>query len=272
MRLLLCAAGAFLLLIGILLFHPFFRITESRIRLYGLARIDPREFIGAVAGIVQSRRWGILPGDRFPSVNIYLVRDIARERFPIASIEVRKTFPHFLDIRVIEKVSTILYDNGRQYSAVGLDGQILGLLRPVAESEWMLGAAVSSTTTTVRVHEPPVAALRKEYGDYPVVYDLRPAQELAVHTAVFSTSTAEGIERWSRVLSDEMHIAVSYMTLQNDHGDMDIRLREGWHIRARGGDAVERELEAFRALWRTIPKGQPLEYIDIRYPGRVYWR
>lgn len=280
MKLMLLSVALFSAASAVLLYHPFFRIEENRVRPRGLARINRAEFTDAVGGILRSRRWGILPGNSFLSVNLDEVRDIVRNRFSMRSVEVRKNFPHFLDIVISENAPRLIYDDGERYSAVGMSGEILELLRPVPETEWSLSIAKgednlsSSAPEAILVHEPPAAALRAEYGDYPIIYDRRPRRAIAVGSSVLSPTESGGIEKWHRFLEGELGLKVKYAALENDRGDLAFYPANEWKVLARAGSDsdVEEGIVALRAVWRTIPKERSIDYIDVRYPGKVYWQ
>lgn len=93
----ICSALATL---WMLLFHSFFQIRT--VQIHGLERLNEADVKEAVYGIIDYRRFLLLPGKSYVAVNVSELRDILLERFPIDGIEVTKQFPQTLDITLRE--------------------------------------------------------------------------------------------------------------------------------------------------------------------------
>ncbi len=263
--------------LGILLLHPFFAITQAHIHASGLERIKKNDLLEAVNSILNGRRAWVFSADTYFLVNVGEVRDILEQKFALASVSVQKTFPHSLTITISEKTSTIIYDNGARYSYVGLDGRIVELLRPVADREWKIlpGVSTASSTTTtlpLRVHLPPVDDIEKQFGKYPIVFDTR-GIDIAVNTVVLSTSTVAGILRWFGALQDaRLGVPFSYISIANDLGDAEFETTAGWRIKGRLMGDIDEQVRAVETVLHDPTRQGPLQYIDVRFPGKIYWQ
>lgn len=268
--LLAVAGGIALIATGLILFHPLFQITD--IRVFGLERINRDEFLSGVNGILRDKKLFMFPGQSYPLVDTEEIQQILLMRYSLEEASVKKTFPNTLSIAVEEKIATVLYDNGKTYSTVGLDGRIVETLRQVGDNEWKErpGATPSSTE---RFHVPDDAAITADIGLYPILYDLQAPAHITVHDAVLTPERVEGIIGWYRRLPEAFGISMRYMTLeQNATGLAVIETGEGWEIRNRLNNDRQEQMDALQIALKQIKNRKGLQYIDVRYPGKAYWR
>jgi len=262
------------------IFHPFFHIKNQNIT--GLQRINETEFRDAVFGIIDYKKLFILPGKDYFMVNVEELEDIIKDRFPIESIIIKKAFPDTLDIQIEEKISTIIYDNGEKYNYLGLEGKIVEVLRKVGEDEWQeitktvtstneLGEDIQETKVIERIHRPALNDIIKELGDYPLVYDKRGFTR-EINTGVLQPKTVQGIITWFNLVNKRTDIPFGYIIIDNELGDAVIKTREGWGILVQLQTDVETQFEELQYLLKNKINRPHLNYIDLRFPGRVYWR
>lgn len=266
--------AAALAALGILVYHPFFQIKEVRVA--GIERLSESEVVLAVEGIINTRRLFVLPGRSYLAVDVDEVKDILREKFPLQSITVQKTFPQELKIALEEKLSTIIYDNGKQYSYLGLDGKVVEVAQNVTPSEWIELAATSTAsasavTSTARRHIPAAERISAELGHYPLLYDRR-EKIAAVNETVLSAPLAAGIIAWWQFFSKQTTMPLAYFILDDESGTAQAITGEGWKLLINLTTERETQMAALRfVLKEKITDRQALKSIDLRFPGRVYW-
>lgn len=269
-----------LLAFSILLFHPVFAITLVDIT--GLQRIQTTDMTDAVKGIANRRRWFMFQGENFFIIDIQEIRDIIKARFPIQSIIVRKSFPNKLSVVVEEKISTVIYDNGKQYSYLDLGGRVVEKLRLVSDYEWKeiteivsstneLGEEIAEKKIIERNHKPDIKLVVSELGDYPVVYDQR-EKEGEINEQVLPEELLLGVIEWFNHLTRRTDIPLNYFIVENELGDVIIKTKEGWEIKARLKGNIERQFVDLTSILNDQVKRPNFNYIDLRYEGRVYWQ
>lgn len=265
---------------SLIFYHPFFHIQKFEVK--GLQRIDEQEFISTVEGIISFKKFLILPAKNYFLADCNEIHEIILSRFPVRSVLVEKKFPDTLEIVVEEKISTIIYDNGNQYSYLGLSGNIVEILRYVGENEWK---EIKITTTTVledgteeeheeileRYHTPPVKNIITEMGDYPIVYDMR-EKEAIINNVMLRSETVQGIIEWFNIINRQSDISVTYFLLENELGDCIIKTRDGWEMRVKLTARVGEQFEDLQYILKEKAERTNLNYVDLRYPNRVYWQ
>ncbi len=266
-------------IIGLVLYHPFFFITHISIK--GTARIEEEEMRKAILGTIDYKKFFVIPGKSFFVVDVEEIKDVLKSRFPLSTVEVRKTFPHYISAEVHEKVSTLIYDNGKQYSYLGLDGKIVEVLRTVGNDEWKHETRIVSTTMatgTVEMKEEIISSthiihperIKKELGDYPIVYDKR-AIEGTVNSSMLKQETVEGIFTWFQFITSYTDVPFGYMVIEDELGEALLYTQQGWYIHLRLS-GIEEQFEALKLVLGKQVARDTLRYIDVRYKGKVYWQ
>ena len=174
-------------------------------------------------------------------------------------------------VSVEEKISTIIYDNGAEYSYLDTDGNIVEILRKIGDDEWQEKSAATSSTPAIRVHIPKSKQIKKEIGDYPIVYDER-GLTAGMNTNVLDKETVAGIIQWFNFLNKQAKILPSYFTISDGLGEGVIKTGEGWYIKANFEKNIDSQFSELQYVLKQKINRKNVNYIDLRYPGKVYWQ
>lgn len=260
---------AILASIIVCLYAPYFRINSVQVA--GLQRISQEKFIESINSVMNYRRFLILPGSDYFVADLSEMKAILAEKFPLESITITKKFPNTLMVSVEEKISTIIYDNGIEYSYLDIDGNIVEILRKVGDDEWQEKSAATSSTPAIRVHIPKSKQIKKEIGDYPIVYDER-AIASGINTNVLDKETVAGIIQWFNLLNKQIQIPPSYFIISDGLGEGVIKTGEGWYIKTNFKRDVDSQFNELQYILKQKINRKSVNYIDLRYPGKVYWQ
>lgn len=265
---------------AILIYHPFFHIRNVRVQ--GVSRLSEQEVHDAVFGVMSYRRWFLFPANSYPFVNQQEITGVLFNRFSLNDAVVTKEFPNTIAIVLNEKISTVLYDNGVAYAYVDRHGAVVEPLRKLGPDEWEPIFTVATSTdadgkeTTSRVesgraHTPNSERLHTEFGDMPIIFDTRPAKEGS--DATISPETTAGIIDWYHFFEKEMGIPIAYAHIENDAESGFLQTRGGWRAIVAFDQAGAAQFEKIKTLLAQADiQLTTLEYIDIRFPERVYWK
>lgn len=262
-----------LVTIGILFFHSRFHI--NLIEVNGSIRI-PEGQIADVAHSGLSDRKYFLPAKSFFSVSEDEVEVLLMEKFPLESVQVRKSFPNTLHIEIVEKISKIFHSDGKRLQFVDTQGATIESLREVFEYEWVsIPVAIASTTrgTTTstesivmeRQFSPDVSSSYENFGRFPYIYT---ALDHEVSPEMVDNATV-----WYRVFSSITELEYHYQ-----HADAGIAYTT---IYTQSGPRVLLPLDQNNQLLEealinfVAQEGERLqnyEYIDLRYVPAVYWK
>lgn len=265
--------------VGLLCFHPFFRITDVHVS--GLSQISAPEFESSALGILDYRRYFIFPANNIFFADVTEVRDILKEKYPIQRIVVQKQFPHTLDIAVEEKISQLIYDNGTMYSYIDLEGKVVEDIAKVHEEEWniiteqIVSTSTEGTVSTTikevsRTHIPNTATLVEQHGqDIPIVYDTR--HQEYTDRPVLQSQTIERLVFWYSLLEKRGNYHVSYIIVDNELGDATFVIDDSWQLLVKL-EEPERQFDMLELITKDNIDEQNVSYINVRYGERVYWQ
>jgi len=266
---------------AILIYHPFFWINNIKIQ--GLQRIDEKELIDSVYGILENKKFFVFPSSSYVFTDVNEIRDIIIEKYPIQSIVVEKTFPQTVSIVLEEKISNIIYSNGIKYGYMGLDGRVIELIKVVEDSEW--NETTSITTTTLadgtirtekkileRIYVPDIEGIIKDYGYYPILYDSRNKQIDNNTDAILKAETVSGIINWFNFINKKTDIKFGYIIINNNLGEGIIKTKNGWDLSVSLADRFEEQTAELSLLLNNKVDKSNLTYIDLKFPGRAYWK
>ncbi|KKQ28112.1 MAG: hypothetical protein US42_C0002G0067 [Candidatus Magasanikbacteria bacterium GW2011_GWC2_37_14] len=264
---------------AILIYHPFFNI--NKITLQGEERINNDKLQETVKGIINYYHFGILPKKNYFLVNLSEVNDILKERYPIETIATEKIFPNELKITIKEKISQIIYDNGQKYYYLDTIGQVIEPLRLVGDDEWQKTTSILNSTSTTgtpilveeinKKHTPNVTQIKKEMGDYPIIYDKR--TNIDINQTNLNEQIVSDTISWFNQLNKYTNLKFEYLLIESNPLEGEIITNKGWNIKIRFGNNPENDFVKFQHLLQKENVDQNnLKYIDLRYLNKIYWQ
>lgn len=265
---------------SVIIYSPFFKIKN--VEIIGLKRINNQEITENVIMMANYKNLLIIPKNNYFTVDLNEINDILKQKYPIQNITTQKIFPNKLKIDIEEKISKIIYDNGKTYSYLDEYGRVVEILRQVGEDEWLikkenvtstneLGEEIAEEKEIERTHQPPIDKIIKEMGDYPIIYTKININDIKINDIVLNQEKIMNVIQWFNLLEKRTDIKFSYFLIEDDFGGGIIKTQDGWNIKVRINDIESQFSELNYILKNKIDKNN-LTYIDLRYPGRVYWK
>lgn len=263
----------------ILFFHPFFSFRSVVID--GNKKIATKDVEESINSILDYKRLFLFPGRNYFLANDSEIENILLSRFPFSNVKITKTFPKTLHITIEEEKPFAIYDNGKYYSYIDDKGIVIELLRKVGESEWKKTIRMVSSTTTdgtvenkeeilSQVHTPQSKIIEKEFGSMPLIYDKR-EKEIKVGDTTLPDSYLKIVADWQAFLN-EKNIGLGYAVIQDELGTIQFITHEGWQISINAKENISSSKIAFENLIKDMPQPRSIQYIDLRYSGKIYWR
>ncbi|MBT3419440.1 MAG: FtsQ-type POTRA domain-containing protein [Candidatus Magasanikbacteria bacterium] len=268
-------------MLGISMYHPFFYVQKKDIFIKGLSQINTHDIEEKIQGIINYNKWFILPGDNYFFVDVSDIRDILLEsNFPIDSVVVQKNFPNTITIDIEEKISTIIYDNGKQYSYLGLQGHLVEIIQNIGEDEWEYNTKIVTSTNELGeiieeeikeegVHTPKAQRIQKITGDYPVIYDVR-NKEVGENYSTLKPIIIKGIIEWYKIITKKTDIPLTYIEITNELGDATLFTKEGWEIKVKVTKNIQTQFQSLLFILEEKVQRPNINYIDLRYGDQIY--
>ncbi len=276
-----------------LAYTPYFKINKI---LYFNLGNTPRAEIESFIQSNYLNRASWLPIDNYFFINSDKLATSIRDQFSLDTVIITKTFPNVLNVEVKEKISAIIYDNGKKYYLLDKDGTVIKPLADVEQNELKLKPqslsysqlststtstsqnltsstpnispeAVSSTPTYE--HTPNNEKIKRFFADYPIVYDRRNIEIEDKQKNVLPTEFIDSIITWNKELSQQGRLRPKFFVFDNLNSGIVIDTSEAWYIIFQPKNDINLQIMVFKEMLATI---KPKAYIDLRFGEKVYWK
>ena len=273
--------GLLIIWAGVILFTPYFRITN--IALSGLQLVKPEEVVAAL------NKQFLQPESRWPHNNYWLVRTSAiikflNDTYSFNKVEVQKIFPNTLRVAVEEKISTVVFDDGRNYFMLDQQGSATKLLQTVQPNEFVQvpapvlfspSSSLTSTTklasasTTVTQHIPNFSSIQNQYGGIPLIYMQTPTSTYEHQTAVLDPDLIRGIILAYNLMRQSGFYIKYFSVDPIVEAGMVAYTDHPWKLYFQPVGDIQTELNHLKQIIKT---NHPSEYVDVRFGDKVYWK
>ena len=264
--------------IACLAYIPYFKVNKTvYLGLNNTGRNEMDSFI--YENFLHKKSW--LPADNYFFINTEKIRRELNKKFAFETVAVIKKFPHELIIDVKEKISSIIYDNGKKYFLLDSGGTVIKYLKDVEPGEFTLkiittsvdtllsGTATTTLSTSTLKHAPDYRKITKLFGVYPIIYDER---GLAVETRqenILPPEHISAIIAWYKALTEQGIATPNFFVANNLNSGIVIKTDKPWDILFQPKNNNDSQIIALKEILPTI---KPQEYIDLRFGEKVYWK
>jgi hypothetical protein len=243
--------------VGILLLHPGFRITNVSVN--GLDKFDESLFEQTIRDTLSSRVVFIFGRSSRFLFSSEDLKENLEKHFVFESIDVRLQGRE-VTINIIEKQSQILWKSGENLLLVDVSGIII---RELSKEERDLLARERGDTESKDA---------KTLRELPVFVD-RNKIEVHVGDSIFTPDEVEAIFRF------HAHLLVQGIVFTETHVDrlagkwMGVRTQDGFDILFDATADIDAQARNLQTLFREqIEDPKKLEYIDLRFGDHVYFQ
>jgi hypothetical protein len=274
-----------------LAYTPYFKINKILyFNLGNTSRAEVESFI--YKNYLNRKSWLPLNNYFFISSN-KLASDI-KNNFSLEHVIVTKVFPNGLNIEVKEKISAIIYDNGKKYFLLDKEGTVIKFLADVGQDELklkpqrqpysQLSASTSTTSTNQNLafstsntlpyevsyeHTPSNENIKSFFIDYPIVYDRRNIEVEDKEKNILAPEYIDSIIAWNKELSERGRLKPKFFVFDNLNSGIVIETGEPWYIIFQPKNDAKLQMTVLEELLATI---KPKAYIDLRFGEKVYWK
>ncbi len=260
--------------IGLLLYLPYFRI--NKVNYLGLKIITESE----IAKIVNDRltpHSAVWPVNNYFLFNKNSLEQTLNNNFLLNSVTVTKVFPNSLVVQLQEKTTAGIYDNGEAYYLLDGEGMNIKYLRSISSSEFIYPTSTIATTTSVKtptstfiagIHVPNYQGITEEFGDYPVIYDQKP-QKTGENDRLLDNKTMQGVVALYNALQRVKTIKTAYFINDISGAGITAITNKPFKVVFQPNDNIDEQVSKLQIF---LNNNHPLEYVDLRFGDRIYWK
>lgn len=275
---------------GLALFHPAFQVDIVTID--GATRTDYREVQKTVQQILQTKLWWVFPRQNYFFVDQKGIEEVLTNRFRLETVSSHKTFPHTLTITITERGPKVIMITDQIMTAVSIDAEEVAKLGRVQtpynrrnlsplvnEAKYIAKSSPAGFTDLPLVVLNSVAMVRETTPEVlPVVTaSTTVSSTLPTASIVESTTTTrlspdmiDGILQWHKFLQEKEKPANYFVVNEGTVGEAVLTNGSKLLINF----VIERDSQFLAAdtFWKQKNTSSTLEYLDLRYPGKVFWK
>ncbi|TSC84842.1 MAG: Uncharacterized protein G01um101413_226 [Parcubacteria group bacterium Gr01-1014_13] len=260
-----------------LAYIPYFKI--SKINYSGLNNTTRSELDTFIYTNFLNKK-SILPLNAYFFINTPKISGELYKKFPFETIEVIKTFPNQLDIKIKEKISSVIYDNGKKYFLLDSGGTAIKYLKDVESYEITEQISTSSfdllasstmpiaNTSTIE-HTPDYKKINKLFGNYPLVYDRRSFEVEIKQENILPSEHIAAIISWYKTLTEQGIATPKFFVIDNLNSGIVIDTADSWDILFQPKNNNDAQINTLKEILPTI---KPQYYVDLRYGEKIYWK
>lgn len=280
--------------LDLIIYLPYFKVNN--VNYEGLEIIRNDEIATVVNEKLSGFNFWFLPKDSYFLLNTGGIEKELNKKFSLESVAIEKKFPNTINVKIKEKLSAVIYDDGVEYKILSKSGEVVKNLGPVDQNEYqtvankeesfdnnafLTSTTVSSTFTKNPIlqntstpaqfnkkHTPKYQQLSKEYPGYPIFYDKRKQAGDENPVKLDESYMVNVIEFYSR-LRDSQITTIKYLEMEHPLAGVVVYSSKPWQISFQPSNDIETQIKNLEIV---LGKNQPQKYIDLRYKDKVYWK
>lgn len=261
-----------------LAYIPYFKI--NKINYSGLNNTTKKELDEFIYENFLNKK-SILPLNDYFFINTKKISDDLYKKFAFETVEVIKIFPNQLNVNIKEKISSVIYDNGKKYFLLDSGGTAIKYLKDVEPYEMAQKIvsssanilAVNTTSTLINTstteHIPDYKKINKLFGNYPIIYDRRGFAVEIKQENILPPEHIAAIIAWYKTLTEQGITHLKFFTLDNLNSGVAIDTTDPWDILFQPKNNNETQISTLKEILPTI---KPQQYVDLRFGEKVYWK
>lgn len=284
-----------ILWLDLIIYLPYFKVDN--INYEGLEIIRNDEIAQVVNQKLSGYNLWFLPKDNYFLLSTSGLIQSLNKTFSLEAVTIEKNFPNTLIIKIKEKLSAVIYDDGVEYKILSKSGEVVKDLGPVNQDEFqnttendnINNLTQNNTTTTLssstfiknpilqststssqnnKKHTPRYQQLSKDYPGYPIFYDKRKQAGDNNPTKLTEDYMLNVIDFYTR-LKDNRIANIKYLEMEHPLAGVTVYLSKPWQIMFQPSNDIETQIKNLEII---LGKNQPQKYIDLRYKDKVYWK
>ncbi len=261
-----------------LAYIPYFKI--NKINYLGLNNTTKNELDQFIYDNFLNKK-SVLPLNDYFFINTGQISGDLYKKFAFETVEVTKVFPNQLNINIKEKISSVIYDNGKKYFLLDSGGTAIKYLKDVESYEItqkivtsspdLLASNTTSTilTTSTTEHTPDYKKITALFGNYPIIYDRRGFAVDVKQENVLPPEHISAILAWYKTLTEQGIAAPKFFALDNLNSGIAIDTTDPWNILFQPKNNNNAQINTLKEILHTI---KPQQYVDLRFGEKVYWK
>lgn len=268
-----------------LFFSSTFIISELRIETKNITTKEKTEKI--IQDILSEKKWSIISKANFFLFPKSQIEEKLQSEFVLEELVIKRNFPHKLSLAIKEKESTIELFTQTKRFLLDREGRIIREIPQIIE--------VKDSETSYNIIEEksgeegdPILSIAANIpepqdffknrvlmeGENIIIY-IMDTSEISSGDQIFSSNNMNHIFEILKVTKNIISVPVIYITYQKrNEGEIRFTTEENWEITFDLKKDISKQLQNLELVYKQKfqEKRGPLQYIDLRFDERVYYK
>lgn len=177
------------------------------------------------------------------------------------NININKKYPETLVIKVEEKISSLIWSNNSGKYYLDLEGNVI--------------RQITADNLVISEGEGDTEVIRSEInsGRYPVIQD-QSNSEIITGQPILAKDRIDFIIELTKKIKSQADFSISYYTLASPSINyITLITDEGWLVHFSFENQISNQINLlFSLLYQKIDDRSKLEYIDLRFGDKIFWK
>ena len=247
----------------------------NKINYFGLNNTTKEELNEFIYGNFLNKK-SILPLNNYFFINSDKISGELYKKFALETVEVAKIFPNQLNVEIKEKISSVIYDNGKAYFLLDSRGTAIKHLKDTEPYETIIKITTSTKLTTSTVsrtssaeHIPDYKKITGLFGNYPIVYDRRSLDINLKQENILPPEHIMAIITWYKALTEQGIATPKFFILDNLNSGIVLDTTDPWDILFQPKNDTITQINNLKNILPTI---KPREYVNLDFGKKIFWK
>ncbi|MDX9892978.1 MAG: FtsQ-type POTRA domain-containing protein [Patescibacteria group bacterium] len=250
-----------LILIAVYLFNRLPALQITNIEIAGNDYASTEEIKALVDDQMNHRRWLFFNQHNILFFSKSQLRQKLDSYYLLERIKIKKRYFSGLDIEITERPSGLVWSSDNKYYYLDLSGKVLREIQP----DNVVIVEGQGTTNLVRN--------QAESVKYPLVTDLSNS-EVFINQQAASEKLIRFVLGFSDLITRSGDFVVShYEIFKSNTREIEMVTKAGWRVKLNIEETPESQAELLLAvLQQRVKDRNNLEYIDLRFGDKIFWK
>lgn len=233
-------------------------LQVKQITITGTEQLSQDQVMAVINAQLDQRRIGMLPQRNLIWFDVDAAVKALREKFSLEAVAIQRHWPGRLEVEIREPAATLIWVTGSESFEVKRSGEVL---RPVSTREAI------QEQGSLRLLRPQAAS-----QGTPIIYDLSNTP-IPANQQVVGESQVTFFLDLSKQISDVLETSPAHYRYQKSDRTVEVVTQGGWRIIVGTDRSIEQQVSALNTVLESAIKNQSsLDYVDVRFGGKVYYR
>lgn len=249
-----------LIIVGLYFLNSADQLQIKNVEISGNEYIGSQGIKSVVSEQLAKKRWLFFSQSNIVFFNKSSVKKELLGAYLLDELKIKKKYPDTLDIQVKEKISALVWATGEEKYFLDLNGVVI--------------RKITADDLIIQPGEGESDIVRPEFssGQYPIIYD-QDNEPVTIGQPALTDELVDFIIALSEELKETADFDIAHYKTTQHPLEIILITKEGWEARFKTDSSAKDQAELLsQILIEKVKNRSELEYIDLRFEGKVFYQ